>query len=273
MADIQISQNTMGNTRTLLVDPSINITLPYTQTGTGIGSFTTTGGGGTAPANLRFIFLSSVGEALPSLSGITFDTIWNTADGALPAGWPSSWKSEAADLKIRRVDLLGVLVRLVLNNVDANNDGTWKIDSASSTLTLPACTQKIAWYFDGSNVSLYDSGGSLIGTEVLHNDTSYSYEWAQWRRHLESNGQGPTSGMNQVADNFLAAGVSSASTRYGADPQAVADEMFNYLKAYTYWAQSSFYVGSNSVVTLGPELRQLNDAYVRLTNFTANLIK
>lgn len=274
IAEVKVTNNISGNNRGFLVDPAINVTLPYTQTGTGIGSFTTAGGGGTAPANLRFIFLSSLADPIPSLTGITFATIWDTADDALPAGWPSTWKGSGADLKVRRVDLRTLLVRLVLSDLDASNDAQWQIDGASGVLTLPACTQKVAWYFDGSFVSLYDSTGTLFAREVLHNDTSFVYQYNQWGRHLTSNGSGPTGGFGQLIDSFLAtAAVPTSSSRFGADQQAVVDEMFAFLRTYGLWGNAGFPVGGSTSAQQVPEMRQLNDSQARLDNFSYNLAK
>ena len=274
LAEVKVTNNISGNNRSFLVDPGINVTLPYTQTGTGIGSFTTTGGGGTAPANLRFIFLSSLADPIPSLTGITFDTIWNTADDALPTGWPSTWKGAGADLKIRRVDLRTLLVRLVLSNLDASNDARWQIDGASGVLILPASTQKVAWYFDGSFVSLYDSTGTLFAREVLHSDTSFVYQYNQWGRHLTSNGLGPTGDFGQKIDSFLAtAAVPIGSSRFGADQQAVVDEMFAFLRSYGLWGNAGFPVGGSTSAQQVPEMRQLNDCQARLDHFSYNLAK
>ncbi len=240
-AEVQVGANASGNTRVYMVDPAINVTLPYTQTGAGMSSSTAPGSVAAPPDGLRFLFLSSTADALPSLSGITFDTLWNTVPGTLPAGWPGSWKGDAADLQIRRVDLRGLMMRLILNNVDAYTGAIWQIDGAPSTLTLPGSSQKSAWYFDGSFVSLHDSAGALYSRYVLKADTSYTFQSGGWSPHLTSNGKGPGVDLCDDAAALLATlPPPFRSDRCGADQHAVVDEMCNYLKSYNRWSNDGF---------------------------------
>lgn len=240
-AEVQVSANASGNARVYMVDPAINVTLPYSQTGAGMSSSTAPGSVAAPPGGLRFLFLSSTADPLPSLTGITFDTLWNTVAGTLPTGWPGSWKGEAADLQIRRVDLRGQMMRLILNNVDATTGAIWQIDGAPGTLTLPGSTQKSAWYFDGSFVSLHDSAGVLSSRYVLKADTSYTFQSGSWSPHLTSNGEGPGVDICDKAAVHLAKPPAPfRSDRCGANPRAVVEEMCNYLRNYNRWSNDGF---------------------------------
>jgi prepilin-type N-terminal cleavage/methylation domain-containing protein len=73
-----------------------------------------------SPANTpRVILLSSMrpGLALPAVLG-AFQTVWDTLDDQVPAGWPIAWANQGQYLVIERVNLRAYLpnLKLVLNN-------------------------------------------------------------------------------------------------------------------------------------------------------------
>jgi prepilin-type N-terminal cleavage/methylation domain-containing protein len=133
--------NRSGNSRVLLADPAVvlgeegqTVPLPYAQSV--IGS--------RRPRNVRFILLSSLTDPIPASvvttygSASTFAALWNTAEGTIPTGWPTSWKGDNDDLQIRRIDLTGLFHRLVLYNLDINNEAKWTLEAADDIGVLDA---------------------------------------------------------------------------------------------------------------------------------------
>jgi len=198
----EILTNSVGNRRTVLVDPTFQLgapslpfsALPYTQTIAGTRE----------PRNLNFVILSSLDDALPS-SGLTFSNIWNSADDALPAGWPASWKGSAADLKRERVTLTGLFYRLILNNLDATNSATWSMGDAATNAISPNSHREL-WVVDGSSVDLLNAGGGLFARDILHADASYIYMAGRWVQAVVPVSialNDPAVGLITTVDTFL----------------------------------------------------------------------
>lgn len=127
------SANRMGNTRVVLADPTMDLgapgaatSLPYQQSV--IGS--------RKPKNVRFVIVSSLTDPVPgsiitnAFPTTTFNNLWNSTEGAKPTGWPTTWKGDAEDIQIRRVDLTGLFHRVVLYNLDTDNEATWTMEGA-----------------------------------------------------------------------------------------------------------------------------------------------
>lgn len=173
----EILTNSLGNARVVMVDPTFqlgNPALPFSSL-----PFTQTIAGSREPRNLNFVVLSSLDAPLPSLTGITFSNVWNSADEALPTGWPTSWKGKPDDLRRQRVTLTGLFYRLVLNNLDATNNATWGMGTGVTNNILPN-TRKEFWVVDGTAVDLHGQTGTLFARDILHADASYIYMAGRW---------------------------------------------------------------------------------------------
>jgi hypothetical protein len=115
-----ITNQSRKQPRFFLIDPSLNINgagLPYTQTIAGSANL---------PISPRVMILSSVGRALPPISGVPsadFTNIWNAADGTVPSTPAfSSWAGSGDDLKVQRVNFLPLFVQLALSSLCFYND-------------------------------------------------------------------------------------------------------------------------------------------------------
>lgn len=207
----EILTNSLGNRRTVLVDPTFQIgapslpfsALPYTQTIAGSRE----------PRNLNFIILSSLDAPLPT-SGLTFSNIWNSADDALPAGWPTSWKGAASDLKRERVTLTGLFYRLILNNLDATNSASWSMGTGTTNAITPNSRREL-WVVDGTSVDLHNSDGGLFARDILHADASYIYmagRWVQAVVPVTVALNDPAVGLVTTVDTFLNTANNTAQT-------------------------------------------------------------
>lgn len=207
----EILTNSLGNRRTVLVDPTFQIgspalpfsALPYTQTIAGSRE----------PRNLNFIILSSLDAPLPT-SGLTFSNLWNSADEALPSGWPTSWKGSAADLKRERVTLTGLFYRLILNNLDATNSASWSMGTGTTNAISPN-SRKELWIVDGTSVDLHNAGGGLFARDILHADASYIYmagRWVQAVVPVTVALNDPAVGLVTTVDSFLNTSNNTAQT-------------------------------------------------------------
>jgi len=141
------SVNRMGNTRVILADPTMDLgapgaatALPYQQSV--IGS--------RKPKNVRFVVISSLTDPVPAsiVSNIfpitTFNNLWNSTEGAKPVSWPNTWKGDAEDIQIRRVDLTGLFHRVVLYNLDTENEAQWTLEGADFNGSLDVVQHRTA---------------------------------------------------------------------------------------------------------------------------------
>jgi len=265
----QVLVNPQGRTRAIVYDPNINFgggsVPPYTQ---GVH-------GATAVNQLRVMLVSSLTDELPSLSGSTmFDALWATAPGTLPAGWPSSWSGNGSDLLIERVDLRPQFCRLHLNNLDQTLIGRYAVDSTNQSSTVSVSSCRSGWYLVGTSLILFSSDGAIQVNEVLVDDASYVYENGRWGRYLVSGKTKPPGTFGSLVDQFLSTSPPPPdSNQFGANQQAIVDEMYYYMWAYAQWASAGFPKGGSSSSQHVPELRFISDSSVRLSQVAGNLLK
>lgn len=226
--------------RACLIDPNLQIgtvtagTLPFTQTSNGVSAL---------PANPRFMILSSLAGALPVSSGTnsTFDTIWNTPDGAVPAGWPSSWADRGADLRIQRITLTPSFKRLILNNSANSTNAKYSIDG-SVPKVVPS-NGFDAYFVENSLLSLYSNTSNIPdATQVLIRDTTFTYANSNWSGNILG-WPGLGSGGGDNLDVIIKLFMSSPANPWpnpDAYPAQAFTAMTNYVAKYTVWATNGF---------------------------------
>ncbi len=240
--------------RVYLIDPGILSTLPmpFVQGPFGVTNL--------IHSNLGVLFLSSVGAPLPD--GITsgfasdaaaFSNIWNVADGQVPAGW--TWKGRGEDLRVRRLNLDGLFVPLILNydpySVTVTNLGRFTIDS-STTNVLPTSPIYSASYLKGTVVGLHhhaNMANTLQVAEVLQHPASFIYERDTWRGQLFlGRGMRLTTGLDlQAAHDLFVASPLNANAQGSpqATPALVINAASNYMIAFLAWNAAGYPAGHN----------------------------
>jgi prepilin-type N-terminal cleavage/methylation domain-containing protein len=199
-----IGTNSMGNTRAVMVDPTFQIgnpALPFSSL-----PFTQSLAGSRQVNNLNYVLLSSLADPLPALTGITFSNLWNSADDALPTGWPTTWKGKPEDLRRERITLTGLFYRLVLNNLDTTNSAWWGMDGSATNVTLAPGGRREFWVIDGTTLNLCDSTAALTARDILHADASYIFmnnRWVQSIVPIASVGGGTTETLVETVDGFV----------------------------------------------------------------------
>lgn len=265
----QVSLNPQKLARAILYDPSLGFgasgTAPYIQ---GVR-------GAREVNNLRVLLVSSLTESLPDLSTSNhFASLWNASPNVLPADWPSTWTGEPGDLLIERLDLRPLFCRLHLNNLDQVLIGRYAIDATNTSATLAANATTNGWYWSGSQILLISSDGSLQVTEVLLEDSSYVYEDGRWGRYLVTGKTKPAGAFGALVDQFLSALPPPPNpNQFGANQQAIVDEMYYYMWSYAQWASDGFPKGGSSSSQHVPALRFIEDSSVRLKQVSNNILK
>jgi hypothetical protein len=232
---VALATNAAGVRRVLVVDPAATIApvggtagLPYQQTSAGA----------TQPASLRMVFVSSVGPELPALGSIGFDSLWNTAPGELPSGWPANWGGQPADLRLQRLDLTSLFHRVILNNLTLTNSAGWTLGTSTNLVTLPAGTRREFWVLDGSEISLFDPNASMSIREFVRKDTSYVVEDGQWRDRLLVGAPAQAASCGPFADlvdAFLAAPLKPSASK--ANRQSVVTAAFLFMHSWSFWSR------------------------------------
>lgn len=229
---IQVAVNSAGNARVLLADPLLTIGpagggqgLPYTQSNNG----------SVQPANLRFLFLSSVSAPLPSLTGVAFSNLWNAADATLPTNWPTTWKGEPADLLVRRVGLHGLFYRLILNNLTVSQNAYWSLDSSLTNVAILPGARTEVWVVDGSALNLYSDASTLLYRDILHADASYVFENGSWLPRVTLGVTSSASeAFGQLVDAFLAGPPHPHPEK--ENRKRWVSGMFLIMRTYSFWA-------------------------------------
>lgn len=265
----QVLVNPQGRTRVVFYDPNLNFG------GTTVPPYIQGVHGATAVNQLRVLLVSSLTDDLPSLSGSAmFDELWATAPGALPASWPSSWSGNGNDLLVERLDLRPQFCRLHLNNLDQTLIGRFAVDSTNQSSTVSAASSRSGWFLVGTSLILYSSDGTIQVNEVLVDDASYVYENGRWGRYLVSGKTKPPGTFGALVDQFLSASPPPPdANQFGANQQAIVDEMYYFMWAYAQWASEGFPKGGSSSSQHVPELRFIEDSSVRLTQISGNILK
>ena len=209
-----VGTNLSGNARVIWMDPTMQLgattnapTFPFVQ---GIA------GSAVQPSNVRFLIISSLTDPLPSLSGLAFSNVWNTAVNTqahrladkLDRARTRIWRSE-------RIALHGLFYRLMLNNLDPTNAATWTLSSSATNTTLASGARLETWVLDGTTVSLTDLSGMLSIRDILRADDSYVYEGGKWLRRVSkgAGGGSSTGAFGSLIDQFLAAPVPAGANK------------------------------------------------------------
>jgi type II secretory pathway pseudopilin PulG len=266
----QVTTTPRGFQRAFLVDPNANIngndlrSSPFVQTN---------GVWANPPANARVMILASI--ARPALSTISdsFNDIWNTPEG----GKPASWTGQAEDLRIQRLELGKSFYKLYLLNLDTNAGYyTFETNAPISSVTS-AGGQLTAYVLDGTSVKLYrgtTNGTTLQLRVIMDSDQSFVYLNNRWTRDLSSNDRGTLAdgSFGDWVDQFLnCGGPGPPYPDNWASPQAIVDQLYTYLWAYSVWADSNFQ-GIGGTTSQNPLYRVAYAAEVSLDEFSNNLI-
>jgi type II secretory pathway pseudopilin PulG len=253
----QVALNSRKVARSFLIDTNLwigstNGQLPYTQSVTPNGTGTNISGVDLPGRNLRLMFLSSLGPALPS--SVDFNGVWNTLDGSVPAGWPASWSGKGLDLRIQRVDLTPLFCRLILNPIDTNKFGSFAIESGQVVSSTNYVTTILSnsWYLKGAALRLCDTNnGSAVmeAKTVIQNDTSYVFENLAWRGQFSGWGtNGPWSSPGSSDPSYqgfmtLATTFTNYPTRTGHAGDTTMEILRSYFELmnnYNFWVEEGF---------------------------------
>ncbi len=264
--------NARGLRRVYLLNPAITnaLPIPYTQSVWGVTL--------PLPDTLKAVLLSSVGAELPTnlVNGLAttaaaFTNVWNTAPGAVPAGW--TWNGEGDDLRIERLDLGSVFVPLLLNydtwTVHLTNRGRFTIDQ-STTNALPSSLMVYgAAYIRGTMLGLHGHNGTtgtLQTSEVLSEPVTFVYVLNTWRSQLFPRlGSRPVEGLDLQAahDLFLAAPWNVNAKGSPAVTQAnVVNDLINYMRGYTNWAYGGFTSSGQKTVSSAQNTLDIDSTYL-----------
>jgi prepilin-type N-terminal cleavage/methylation domain-containing protein len=281
----QVRLNERQIARVLLIDPYLQVGtsggfVPYAQTTA--GSKVLNGSGSVIrPPNVRYLILSTLGTAFPAgiVSGVgatnganAFTNIWATADGAIPAGWTFG---NVSDLKITRVDLNDSFIPITLWNNDSTRTPLFTVDSLSTaTVTNTAAPPAPRYFFRGTELKLYGSGGDLQYAEILYTGHDFTFELGAWTaKSLIGRTAGTPFGKDmQVAmDLFLRAPVNQYA-KAGATAAGVQSAMVEYMNAFIAWRDAG-YVGENcpGSVANNAYTTRLTAAVAALNTVTDNL--
>jgi type II secretory pathway pseudopilin PulG len=207
---------------------------------------TTNGTGATVPTNLRIAIVSTIANALPnvngSLSAADFNSIWNDLPYRTPSYLTSQgWTGNSYDLAIQRVTLDPLFHHLILINRDASTAPAFSINnSTNSAATVSVPNNATGWnsyYADGTMVGLW-VGNVLTNRFVLTGDISFAFDGGIWRAQLTGGGQDNSS----IATNFSTQATLFIGTanvpggHQGSDTQGLLSAFYNFMYAYTIWA-------------------------------------
>lgn len=273
----RVQASLAGFQRVFLSDPSLQIgsptgtvfSLPYQQSVRG----------SIQPASARILMISSLASPIPvsaPASLATFTSLWSHAAGTIPSSW-TSWRGDAEDLRMGRLDLRGLFHRVVFNNLDPINAATYSLGATTNSLTLAVGQRLEAYLLTDSALNLHLADSSVQAREFLRADTSYIFENGRWSRDITYGAGPPLGTFGQLVANFLDS-EPAESARFGASPQAVIEEFFTYLYTYGMWAAGKppdflpFETGGSTSEQQIPQFRSLKDSQARLDSFAGNLI-
>jgi hypothetical protein len=246
-----VTTNLRRQPRVFLIDPALRIGprvagQDFQQDTTGSVIFDSDGRV-IPPINPRMVILSSIGVPLPA--GITngvppstndFEGIWNSVNGALPAGSAWSGWSGASDLRVQRVNLAPLFVHVVLTTYASTTNGLFAID-AGWTNNAPADNiGRDTYFIQNSVLSLITHTNTLDTRHILTRDISFVYQQHIWRASIGGLGFAGGMDIGTVVDRFLRA----PNNPNAADPPnqqlAVVQKFSDYMKAYQNWEASGF---------------------------------
>lgn len=241
MQTSDVLTNARNVARVYLIDPNLRIgpsstsrLLPYVQSTNGSAT----------PVNARVMILSSLAQVLPVGSGTNsaFDTIWNTADGAVPGDAAWSGYKRGDDLKIQRVNLAPLFCQLFLNNSTNNPTCGLTFDSVTNIITSNTFS---GFYLTGTVLGLYWTN-TLVAQQVLTRDCGFTFDVTGWHGSLLnaptlSGGGGGGSGSFSNLDFIIPLFLSTANNpRSGQSPLNVFTALTNYMTTYKAWANAGF---------------------------------
>ncbi len=245
----QVLVNARRNDRVYLIDPSVTnvIPIPFNQTTTGVST--------NAGTVLGALFVSSVGEPLPSglVSGFAsshtnFVELWNLADGHVPTSW--TWQGRGIDLRVERVGFGNLFSPLILNydtyTVSSTNRGRYTINDSVLSI-LPSSPTFAASYLKGTRLGLHSHSGStntLQATQVIQHEQSFVYERDAWRGQLFlGRGMRVATGLDLQGAHDLFVAAPTNATALGtpaASPPVVVNAMSNYMAAFVAWKTAGY---------------------------------
>lgn len=240
-----------GQSRIFLIDPNLMVganmsyVLPYTQPVTG-STITNVSGLVIAPASPRLMIVSSISSPLPAglTSGVAdatgdnaFTNIWETAEGAVPAGWTFG---KAEDLKIQRMDLSDLFVQVVLNNRDTNLVPRFAIDD-TGTNTVPYGSMMM-YLLKGTELRLLNHLLALEYSEVLHTSAGFMFELGTWQGEVFlGRGVGQPGPLDlQRAMNLFLNAPANGTANGGASQMGVYDALIRYMSNFVVWRESGY---------------------------------
>ncbi len=251
VATERVTQTAQGNPRWFWVDPDHRVgtnttsTLPFVQTGLG----------SVQPQKLRLVIISSVGAPLPTPAitpnATQFLQAWNAVAGSVPAFLSSAWSGRPDDLNIQRLELGTLFCRVVLENLDANYDAWYSVDTTNTLSSIPkpsgtaSSNSRIFWLVRGTVLNFHypDAATSIQAREYIMEDVGYTFENGRWGRYLRYGPNLSNGWFGQMVDRFLAAPPPPGATRRYSTQQWVVDAMYQFLYCFGQWSLDYFYGG------------------------------
>ena len=251
----RVTQTAQGNPRWFWVDPDHRVgtnaasTLPFTQTG--LGSL--------QPQKLRLVIISSIGAPLPTPAinpnATQFLQAWNAVAGSVPAFLTSSWSGRPDDLNIQRLELGTLFCRVVLENLDANYDAWYSVDTTNTLSSIAKLTATATsgrtptniWLVRGTVLNFHypDAAKTIQAREYIMEDVGYTFENGRWGRYLRYGPNRSNGWFGEMVDKFLAAAEKrppDPRRRYSTE-QWVIDAMYQFLYCFGQWSLDNFYGG------------------------------
>ena len=235
-----VSTNQRGFARALLINPNLSLPrsgalgLPYTQGSAGISQ----------PTNATVILLGSTRGALPLASGVPsaadFTALWNTPKGQKPttATW-NSYTSPGDDLQIQRINLETLFSRLILSNPTTNTPPSFNITTNSLITLTTNLTPWLRYYLAGTVFGLYDTNTSLVGREVLQEDTYRIFDGVSWRDSLREGTRASSEGSRTLTEVFMNSPAPTPTPKWYGTPAGQATLYQAFMVSYTSWANQN----------------------------------
>jgi hypothetical protein len=165
-----------------------------------------------------------------------FDTLWNTAD------------TDA--VRIKRVNLEPLFQQLILVNRGYNPSPKFSLDTNNVVDVISGGGGTNRYFIQGSALGLYATNSALVTRHIITDSLSFVFESGSWRAQMMgsiTNNMGDSSGNESqvfaatAAEFFSSAWNSSAISQggKGGSQSAVLGAMYNFMSAYTLWANQS----------------------------------
>jgi type II secretory pathway pseudopilin PulG len=259
-----VLETAAGQPRVFLYDPELQIgtttasTLPYVQTTSGAAAL----------SGARFLIVSSLGAALPSVIGnpgsnavTVFNLLWDAPDGTPPPGW--TWGGEWRQILVQRVNLQPLFTRVVLNN-NHIRFGRYSVDNTNAPVALTT-NSFTAFFLGRTQLGLHGDGtGPLQSVQLVPSAEaasrdptyawypSYVYERGIWRGRLFMETPLPRRSGNdlQAAYEIFMSGPPNVYKVGSVTQSSVTWAMYNFMSNYVVWANSGFSTSAKVNVTL-----------------------